>query len=177
MTILYIIIIIVMLLMIVAFFAARNFVVVRTFAIQKPAPEIFEYLRYLQNHKRFSKWTSKEFVASEATKGTDGTVGFIQPWNNYKDKAGIGELEIRELIDNKRLNLVHHYFKPVKGVGESEITIEPESDLTSLVRWQYTGHTPYPLNLLTSIMNMDKIIGSDLEICLSKLNQQLNLKN
>jgi hypothetical protein len=177
MTVLYIIIIIVMLLLIVAVFADRNFVVVRTLAIQKSAPEIFAYVRYLENHRRFSKWTSKEFVASEVTKGSDGMAGFIQPWNNYKDKAGVGELEIKELIENKRLNLVHHYFKPVRGIGESEITIEPESDLTSLVRWQYTGHTPYPLNLLTSVMNMDKIIGQDLELCLTKLNQQLTLKN
>lgn len=153
-------------------FVKKEFVVSRCTVINKSPTEVFGYIRYLHNHKSFSKWTTKDSLV-DVMGENDGTVGYVQPWNNFKDRAGIGELEIKGLTDNERLILVHRYFKPVKGIGESEITLESEADSSSKVKWQYTGYSRYPLNLLTGLLNMDKIIGRDLERCLQLLKNQL----
>jgi hypothetical protein len=164
-----------LLFLIAAIFAKKDFVVQRELDIPKGPEEIFSFIKYLNNHRYFSKWVTKGSANMTGTRGVDGMVGFIQPWNNYKDKAGIGELEIKAFTKNERLHLMHHYFKPVKGLGESEITIRQNDQSGSMVKWQYTGHTKYPFNLITSIINMDKIIGRDLDQCLNRLKEQLTI--
>lgn len=154
-------------------FLKKEFVVSRCTVINKSPAEVFGYIRYLHNHKSFSKWTTKASLV-DVMDDNDGTVGYVQPWNNFNDRAGIGELEIKELTENERMILVHRYFKPVKGTGESEITIESGAGSSSKIRWQYTGYSRYPLNLLTGLMNMDKIIGRDLDRCLRLLRNQLS---
>ena len=83
-------------------------------------------------------------------------------------------MEIKELKSNESIKLAHHYQKPIKGFSESEILLESNSQSKVLVKWTYTGHSKYPLNLLTSLLNMDRIVGKDLENCLSRLAQKLN---
>jgi hypothetical protein len=175
MTLIYIFITVMLLLLIAAAFAKKDFVVQRELDIPKNAQEIFSFIKYLNNHKCFSKWVTKHAANTRGTRGTDGTVGFVQPWNNYPDKAGIGELEIKAVTTNEKVHLLHHYFKPIKGLGESEIIIRQNGHSGSLVKWQYTGHTKFPLNLITSIINMDKIVGKDLDQCLNRLKEQLTI--
>lgn len=173
MIIIYILLIIILLVLVAAMFAGKDFTVSREIVIQKSPTEVFDYIRYLQNHKNFSKWTTKKKEQQADGGGKDGRPGYIQPWHNYEERAGIGELEIKDIIENNELQLVHHYFKPVKGIGESVIKIQSTQSSGSVVRWEYTGHSAYPMNLLTSILNMDKIIGHDLEQGLNKLNTVL----
>jgi hypothetical protein len=175
MTLVYILIAVLLLLLIAAVFVKRNFMVQRELAIPKDPQEIFSFIKYLNNHKYFSKWVTNHATDTTGTRGIDGTVGYIQPWNNYQDKAGIGELEIKAFKENEKIHLLHHYFKPIKGLGESEIIIRQNGHAGSLVRWQYTGHTKYPFNLITSMINMDKIIGKDLDQCLNRLKEKLTI--
>jgi hypothetical protein len=80
-------------------------------------------------------------------------------------------LELLQIHEGTGIELLHRYFKPTKGLGHSKINILPVPSSGSIVRWAYTGLSTYPMNLLTSILNMDKIIGTDLENCLSRLNE------
>lgn len=174
MIVIYIIPALILLVFIAAAFANKNFVVQRDILIPGNSQDIYEYLRFLRNHKSFSKWTNKDPAKTERIQGTDGTIGFKQAWHNYEDKAGVGELEIKELKSNESIKLAHHYQKPIKGFSESEILLESNSQNKVLIKWTYTGHSKYPLNLLTSLMNMDRIVGKDLESCLSRLAKKLN---
>lgn len=173
MIIIYVLSVIILLVLVAAMFAGKNFTVSREIIIQKSPGEVFDYIRYLQNHRNFSKWTTKKPELLNDGRGKDGQPGYIQPWHNYEERAGIGELEIKDIIDNRELKLIHHYFKPVKGRGESVITVQPSLSAGSTVKWEYTGHSVYPMNLLTSLLNMDKIIGRDLELGLNNLNTVL----
>jgi hypothetical protein len=169
----YIILVLILLVLTAAIFANKTFVVQREILIPGNSNDIYEYLRFLRNHKSFSKWTNKDPGKAEFIKGYDGTVGFKQSWHNYEDKAGVGELEIKELKSNQSIKLFHHYQKPIKGFSESDILLESNSGTKTLIKWTYTGHTRYPMNLLISLMNMDKIVGKDLEHCLTRLHQTL----
>jgi hypothetical protein len=155
-----------------ALFAGKEFTVQRQIVINASNREVFSYLSLLSNHRSFSKWTTKDPAKPAPSRGTDGTVGYVLGWDNYKDKAGIGELEIKGIQQNRRIDLEHHYQKPVKGFARASLITVPEQGNT-LVKWVYNGVSPYPLNLLTSIMDMDKLIGKDLDKGLVQLKKQL----
>jgi hypothetical protein len=168
-----IVVIIVAIFLIWALFAKKDFTVTRQIVINKPRPEVFNYLRLLRNHKHFSKWATKDPAKKTKFHGTDGTVGFIAGWNNYAEKAGEGELEILEIVEGDEITLEHRYFKPVKGKANTSVSTKTLGDGATQVQWVYMGISSYPLNGLTAMMNMDQIVGKDLENCLINLRSAL----
>lgn len=56
------------------------------------------------------------------------------------------------------------------------IATESTRDNETRVKWVYHEFSSYPINLLTVTMNMDKIVGKDLEECLSDLKSILEGK-
>ncbi|MFZ6008730.1 MAG: SRPBCC family protein [Bacteroidota bacterium] len=162
--------------LVAALFARRDFVVERELLIDSSKPDVFSFLKYLKNHTAFSKWTTKDEAKKVETKGVDGLVGFVQPWHNFKERAGVGELEIKRIIEGSEILLEHRYFKPVKGLANTLIITESRPGDQTRVKWIYQGFSNYPINLLTASMNMDKIVGKDLEVCLMKLKSTLEEK-
>jgi hypothetical protein len=156
-------------LLIVAAFAGKRFKVQRECAIDATPQEVYDHIRFLEHHQAFSKWTTKDPAKRTPMRGTDGTVGCVLPWHNYAERAGVGELEITDLIPGRQVEVLHRYFKPVTGIGTSTFTIAPVPMAGSVIRWTYTGMSKYPINLITATMNMDKIIGPALADGLSQL--------
>lgn len=160
--------------LVAARFTKKEFTVAREIKVTQKSEEVFGYIKFLKNHYHFSKWVTKDPGKLQPSVGLDGTKGFMQPWNNYKEKAGIGELHIREIYEGAGIELLHRYFKPVKGLAVSKINVRQNTESGSTVRWEYTGITSYPLNLLTAMLNMEKIIGPELDQCLKKLSHALH---
>lgn len=166
---------VILIILIVALFAKKSFIVQREITICSSINNVFDYIKFLENHHSFSKWATKDVSKKTERRGVDGTPGFIQTWNNFKEKAGTGELEIKQIVDCSHLLLEHRYFKPVPGIGNSLITTRATSYKETNVKWQYNGFSRYPINFFTAVMNIDKIIGGDLENCLKKLKCQLEV--
>jgi hypothetical protein len=171
--VLIVIVVVILIFLVSALFAKKDFTVERELTINKPRKIVFDYVRYLKNHRTFSKWTTKDPSKITEVRGTDGTKGFVQSWDNYAERAGVGELEIKRVIEDENIVLEHRYFKPVKGQAIASLTTELISGEITKVKWVYTGISSYPLNLLTAVMNMDKLVGKDLEEALYKLKLQL----
>ena len=91
----------------------------------------------------------------------------------HKEKAGIGELEIKRMVEGLEIVIEHRYFKPVRGMGNTLIATETAPQDQTKVRWEYHGVSKYPINLLTAVMDMDRLVGTDLEKCLIKLKSVL----
>ncbi|HET6765806.1 MAG TPA: SRPBCC family protein [Chitinophagaceae bacterium] len=165
--------ILIVLSMVLALFLRKDFTVERTITINKPKQDVFEFIRFLENHRAFSKWTTKESNKVKPGTGTDGQPGFVLAWDNFKEKAGTGELEIRKITNGSGIDIEHRYIKPLKGLANTYITVSDSSSNQTELRWVYSGVSTYPVNLLTSILNMDNIVGRDLETCLTKLKTKL----
>ncbi len=50
---------------------------------------------------------------------------------------------------------------------------ESVTDSTTKVKWGFIGKMHYPMNLLLLCMNMDKMIGSDLQTGLDNLKKKM----
>jgi hypothetical protein len=155
--------------LVIALFAKKEFTVQREIIINDSNRKVFDFIRFLRNHRMFSKWATKEKGKRNETIGLDGTVGFVATWDNYKERAGLGEMEIRRLVHAERIDLEHRYLKPIKGKGNSLISTTFITEAQTKVKWVYTGVSRYPINILTSILNMDRIIGKDLEDALHNM--------
>lgn len=50
-----------------------------------------------------------------------------------------------------------------------QVTTTAITDNQTLVRWQFIGNMKYPMNVMLLFMNMEKMIGNDLEKGLQNL--------
>lgn len=99
-------------------------------------------------------------------KGTDGTVGYIYAWSGDKN-AGIGEKEIKNIIEGKRIEAEIRFVKPMKATASIIMEMESLSDNQTKVSWSNAGTLKYPINIM--IPMMEKHVSKDMDSSLSTL--------
>jgi hypothetical protein len=161
------------LLLVVALFVKKEYAVVREVTINKPKAEVFEYVKYLKNQDNYSVWAKMDPNMKKQYRGTDGTVGFVSAWDSKIKDVGTGEQEITKILEGERLDVELRFLKPFKSTDYAYMITQNVYDNQTKVMWGFTGKMPYPMNLMLLCMNMDKILGKDLETGLSNLKANL----
>ena len=157
---------IIALLFIIPLFMKKQHYVKREIVINAPVQKVFSFLRMLENQEKFNKWASVESDRKKEFKGTDGTVGFIYAWSGGK-KAGQGEKEIMNIIENKKIETEIRFIKPIAVSASAIFETEALSDNQTKVSFINCGKLKYPLNLL--IPMAEKNFAKDLEGSLATL--------
>jgi uncharacterized protein YndB with AHSA1/START domain len=160
---------IIVLLLVIAAFVPKDYAVVREVDINRPKNEVFTYLKYLRNHDQFSVWAQMDPAMKKEYRGTDGTAGFVSAWDSQKDEVGKGEQEITSVTENERINYELRFIKPFESTCNAYMTTESTSEITTRVKWGFSGHMNYPMNVMMLFMNMEKMVGNDLETGLNNL--------
>src|SRR6187401_1805359 len=141
-TILIVVAGIIALLLIIALFMKREHYVNREIIINAPRQKVFDYLKLLKNQDEFNKHAMAGPDRKRKFKGTDGTVGYIYAWSGNKN-AGVGEKEIKNIIQGKRIEMEIRFVKPMRATAS--IIMETESlpgDQTN-VSWSNAGTLIY----------------------------------
>jgi uncharacterized membrane protein len=167
--ILIVIVILVAIPLVTAIFVKKDYSVERDVVINKPKQEVFEYVKYLKNQNNYSKWAQMDIHMKKEFKGTDGTVGFISGWDSDSSDVGKGEQEIKGIKDGERIDYEIRFIKPFESTASAYMTTESVNGNQTKVKWSFYGHMPYPMNLMTVIMDMDDAIGKDLQTGLNNL--------
>jgi len=108
-------------------------------------------------------------------RGTDGSVGFIYAWDGNK-QAGKGEQEIKAIDEGKRIDVEVRFIKPFEGIASTPFTTKSLSENETQVTWGMTSTMKYPMNIMLLFLNMDKLLGKDLENSLVALKKNLENK-
>jgi len=108
--------------------------------------------------------------------GTDGTVGFIYAWDGNK-KAGQGEQEIIRIVPGERIDFELRFIRPFDGIGNAHYTTEGISENKTKVKWGMSSSMKYPMNILLLVLNMDKMLGNDIQTSLTTLKGILEKTN
>jgi len=156
------------LLLIIALFSRKEYSIEREITIDKTSNEVFQYLKHIKNQDKFSKWVMTDPDMKREFRGEDGTVGFVYAWEGNK-KAGKGEQEIKSIEEGKYLNLEIRFEKPFVAVANTPFKIEALSPQQSKVTWGMSSKMNYPMNIMLLFMNIEKLLGKDLEISLRNL--------
>lgn len=168
---LYIVIAIVVLIAILGIIAPSSFDISRSIVIQKPLPEVFQYLKLIKNQDNWSPWNEKDPNMKKTFTGTDGEIGFISAWVGNKD-VGEGEQEISRIVENEVVESKLRFFKPWKSESDAYLKVEKANEGTK-VTWGFLGKNKFPFSIMMLFMNMDKALGKDFEFGLKKLKDNL----
>lgn len=160
---------VIVLLLFIGFFVRKGYSVGKDVVIDKPKTAVFDYLRFLRNQNKFSVWGSMDPNMKTEFRGTDGTEGFVSAWDSDIKNVGKGEQEILKIVGGERVDYEIRFLKPFKSTSWAYITTTTVNDNTTRVHWEFNGKMKYPTNLMLLFMNMDKMVGSDLDKGLKNL--------
>jgi hypothetical protein len=160
---------IIVLFLIIAFFLKKDYTVGKEIIIIKSKAAVFEYLKFLKNQNKFNVWASMDPDMKTNFTGTDGTEGFISAWDSDNKNVGKGEQEIIKIVDGERIDYEIRFIKPFKSTSYAYITTIAVDGNHTKVHWGFSGNMKYPTNLTLLFMNMEKMIGGDLEKGLENL--------
>ena len=167
--ILIVVVIIIAVPLIAALFIKGDYAVVRETTISKPKQEVFSYIKEIKNQNNYSVWNMKDPKSKMEYTGTDGTVGFISSWDSEMKEVGKGEQEIKKIAEGERIDMELRFKKPFEATDYAYMTTEAIDSTHTKVSWGFTGKMPYPMNFMCLFMNMDKMLGPDLQSGLDNL--------
>ncbi|AFD05300.1 SRPBCC family protein [Solitalea canadensis] len=171
-----IIVLLAIIFLLAALIAPKGYSFKREITINKPVQLVFDYLRHLKNQDQFNKWVMMDPHLKKSFRGNDGEVGFVYAWEGNK-QAGVGEQEIIRIENNRKIEVEVRFDKPMKGVAYTPFTTMPISNNETKVTWGMSSKMNYPLNIILLFMNMDKMLGKDVEGSLELLKQNLEHQN
>jgi hypothetical protein len=156
-------------LLIMALFIKNEYAVEREVVINKPNQEVFDYIKPLKNQDNFSVWAMRDPAMKKEYRGTDGTVGFVSAWDSQKDDVGKGEQEILSIKEGERIDYELRFIKPFEAKDKAYMVTQAVSENQTKVKWGFNGRMKFPMNLMLLFMDMDKMLGKDLDAGLQNL--------
>ena len=163
----YTVLIILLIIVVLANIAPKEYDVSRSIIIEKPLPEIFNYLKFINNQDNWSPWAEKDPNMKKTFTGIDGEVGFISAWVGNKD-VGEGEQELTGIVENQVVESQLRFLKPFKSTSDAYLKVSKEPSGTKVI-WRFSGKNKFPISIMMLFMNMDKTVGKDFEYGLNKL--------
>jgi len=149
--------------LIVALFVESEYAVEKEVTIEKSKDEVFSFLKQLKNQDQFSSWANMDPDMEKIFTGTDGEVGFISAWNSTHEKVGRGEQEIVSITEGERLDYELRFYEPFVATDNAHIVTEAINDSVTLVKWGFSGEMGYPKNVLLLMMDMEEMLGGQLQ--------------
>lgn len=169
--ILIILLAVTVILLVIGLFLDKDYTIQRDVTINKPQAEVFNYIKYLKNQNNYSKWARMDPNMKTSFTGTDATPGYISAWEGNKD-VGKGEQEIKKIKEGESVDYEIRFFKPWESTAQAKMQTAPVSPAQTKVSWSFSGHMPYPMNLMR-IFGMEKMVGDDLQTGLNNLKEIL----
>ena len=171
--ILVVLILLVSIVLIAAFFMPKDYAVEREITINKPVDSVFNYVRSLKNQNEFSVWANIDPKMKSTYTGTDGQVGSISAWESKVKDVGVGEQEITQITEGKRIEFALRFKEPMNDTAVGFMSTEAVSVNQTKVKWGINGVFPYPMNIMMPMMKMDQMIGNDLQKGLENLKAKM----
>ncbi|MBB5440437.1 hypothetical protein HDC92_004138 [Pedobacter sp. AK017] len=171
--VLFVIVGIVILALVVALFVKKDYAVEREVTINRPEPEVFDFIKHVKNQDQYSVWNNMDPAMKKSYSGTDGTVGFKYSWESTKKNVGKGEQEIVKITEGDRIDMKLRFKEPFDAEDDAYMTTEAIGADKTKVKWGFTGKMAWPMNLIMLCMKMEEMIGKDLQSGLDKLKTTL----
>ncbi|HEX8549306.1 MAG TPA: SRPBCC family protein [Cytophagaceae bacterium] len=159
--------------LVVAAFTEKNYAVERDITIDRPNEAVFNYIKFLKNQDNYSVWAMKDPNMKKEYRGTDGAVGFVATWESDQSDVGKGEQEIKKISAGNRIDTELRFLEPFQATDHAYMVTEALSENQTKTKWGFNGQMKYPMNLMLLFINMEEMLGKDLETGLKNLKTNL----
>ncbi|CAG5005231.1 hypothetical protein DYBT9275_03543 [Dyadobacter sp. CECT 9275] len=154
--------------LIAAFLMPKEYGVEKEIVINKARPEVFNFLKSLENQEKWSVWAKLDPAMKKEYKGNPGTVGSVYRWEG-NDQVGVGEQEIKKIIEGERIDTELRFIKPIESTSDAYLITESRDSTQTLVKWGFKGSMPIPMNIMIPFLGIEKSVGEDFENGLKNL--------
>jgi hypothetical protein len=166
----------IVLVLIAGLFVKKEYAVERQITINKPKLEVFEYVKLLKNQDNFSVWANRDPKMKKEFRGEDGKVGCVSAWDSDVKDVGKGEQEIKRITEGKRIDFELRFMKPFEATDNACFSFATLDSTQTNIKWGFNGKMKYPMNIMLLFMNMDEMLGKDLETGLVNLKAVMEKK-
>ena len=143
----------------------------RSVVIDRPVEEVFNYVRFIENHKDFSVWHMSDPEMKVTTTGEDGRVGFVHTWDSQLKNVGAGSQEITELLGRERISYELRFERPMKATNYSNVHFLTLPGNKTRVTWDFSGEMSFPFSLFSFFVKW--MLGRDIQKNLDRLKANL----
>ena len=165
---------IIVILLVVALFVKKKYTITRETTIKSSVEEVYDYLRFQGNQKHHNHWLLLDPNAKIEIKGEeDGKPGSILFFESKSKKTGTGEWENTRLVENERIEWELRFLYPYQFTASAILHFKPIDEHTTQLVWEYHSGMDWPKNITLLFMDMEKIIGGDIETTLGNIRHQL----
>ncbi|RYU89428.1 polyketide cyclase [Mucilaginibacter terrigena] len=164
---------IIVIVIVLALIAPKAYTIQRSIIINKPRQQVFDYIKYLRNQDHYSKWVMMDPNKRMTYTGTDGTEGYNAAWDSDIKQAGKGHQTLEKIVEGERVEIRVVFIKPFAGVADTYIATQTVTDDTTTVKWSFDSSMPFPMNAMLLFINMEKMLGNDMEESLNNLKRVL----
>jgi len=161
------------LVLVITAFLRKDYSVERSISVNKSKTVVYDYVKFLKNQNNFSVWALIDPNMKQEFRGTDGTVGFVSAWDSEVKQAGKGEQEIIKIDDGNQIDYEIRFLKPMRSTDNASLSFKSLNDSTTSVTWRFFGKMKYPMNIMLVLLDMDSMLGKDLDGGLLNLKELL----
>ncbi|MBX2979229.1 MAG: SRPBCC family protein [Flavobacteriales bacterium] len=146
----------------------------RSIALSASPEVVYPYLSSLSAMDAWSPWNDLDPAMKKSYEGQDGAVGSIQRWEG-NELVGKGEMRLDSLAPGHLVKLELKFFAP--RTSRSDVLLELREDGTgSTVTWAMVGSNDFLRKVVGNFMDMDALIGADLERGLELLKELVEVE-
>jgi uncharacterized protein YndB with AHSA1/START domain len=139
--------------LIVAAFLPKTFHAEGKATINRPAVEVFDYVRLLKTQEQYSIWFEMDPNIQTTYTGTDGQVGGQLEWQS--EEVGNGKQIIKKVTPNERVE-IDLYLMDGKEANNYYYQLKAIDSQNTEVIMAVDGQTPYPFNLMGLFFDMNE---------------------
>lgn len=144
-----------------------EFRVVRSAAIAAPAPNVFAHVNDFHLWEHWSPWAKLDPDAKVSFEGPAAGQGAVFKWSG-NDKVGEGRMTQTESRPHELIRINVEFQKPFEASNTTEFAFRPDGNGTA-VTWSMTGHNNFIAKAICLFVNMDKMLGGDMEKGLTQM--------
>lgn len=162
-------IVVAVLIAIVLIYAATKpdtFHVERSIDVKAPPEKLFALVNDFHQWEAWSPY-NKDPAMKKTYSGSASGKGAMYAWEGNKD-VGRGEITITDTTEPKEIVMALHMIEPFEGRNHVVLSFDAKRDATT-VTWALEDQHTYLLKIISTFLNLDRMIGKDFEVGLAKL--------
>jgi len=163
-----VILVVVALVVVLGLVAPKAYNVERSVQINAPKELVFNHTKYWKNWAGWSPWAEMDPTMTTSIVGTDGQVGSAYKWTGKE--VGEGEMTATAVKANAEIAYHLHFIQPFDSHSDGYLRVA-EAEGGTEASWAMFGESPFPWNIMSLFMSMDKMVGKDFDRGLALLKE------